>query len=75
MLSSGSAASVGVDPQIVLVDLHVHILLNIRHHVQGHKGGLTLPLGVKRGNPHKPVYTLLGFQITVGIGSIDLEGH
>ena len=75
MLSPGAAASVGIDAQILLVDLHVQIFLNIRHHVQRHKGGLALPLRIKGGYPHQPVHTLLRLQVAVGIHPVDLESH
>ena len=40
MLSACTAGAVGVYPQIIILDLNVHILLNIRHHIAGHKGSL-----------------------------------
>ena len=48
MLATGTAASVGVDAQILLINIHIQIALDIRHDVQGYKGGLPLALGVKR---------------------------
>ena len=37
MLSAGTTASIGIDTEILLVNLHIHILLNIRHDIQRHK--------------------------------------
>ena len=75
MLSAGAAAPVGVDTQVFFVDLHVQVFLNIRHDIQRHKGSLPFSLGIEGGNPHQPVHALLGFQITIGICSVDLESH
>ena len=47
MLPACAAASVGVDAQILLVNLHVQIFLDVRHHVQGHERGLALALGIR----------------------------
>lgn len=75
MLTAGSAGTIGINPQIILIDLHIQILLNIRHHVAGYKGGLPLSVGVERRDPHQAVDASLGFQISKGVLPVDLEGH
>ena len=75
MLSAGAAASIGIDADIIGVDDNVDVLLNIRHYVAGYKGSLSLSLCVERGDPYKPVYASLRFQVTVCVGSVDLEIH
>ena len=75
MLTTCAAASVSVDAQILLVDLHIHVLLDIRHHIQRNKGSLSFSLGIEGGNTHQSVHTLLRLQIAIGIQSIDLKSH
>ena len=75
MLTAGAAASVGVNPKVILVNLHVHVLLDVRHHVQRYKRSLPFALRVKGGNPHQSVDALFRLQIAVGIGSVYLKGH
>ena len=75
MLSAGAAGPVGIDPQVIRIDLHIQILLNIRHHVAGYKRGLPLSVGVEWRDPHQAVDASLGFQISKGILPIDLESH
>ena len=73
MLSTGTTASIGIDTEILLVNLHIHILLNIRHDIQRHKGSLPLSLRVKRGNTNQSVYSFFRFQIAVSIETVDLK--
>ena len=75
MLTTCTGASVGIYTDIFILNFNVDIFLNFRHDIQRNKGGLSFALGIKGGNTHQTVYALLGFQITVGIFSIDLEGH
>ncbi len=75
MLSAGTAASVGINAKILLVNLHIQILLDIRHNIQGHKRGLALALGVERGDPHQTMHALLRLQVAVSINAVDLESH
>ena len=73
MLSTGSTGSVGIDAQIIFIDLHFHIFLDIRHNITGYKGCLPFSSRIERGNTHQPVDPFLGLQITIGILSVHLE--
>ncbi|CCY98557.1 uncharacterized protein BN514_00021 [Ruminococcus sp. CAG:17] len=75
MLSTGTAASVGINTDIIIIDLNVQIFLDIRHNITGYKRCLSLSCRIKRGNTYKTVNTFLGFQITVGVLSVYLEGY
>ena len=75
MLAARAAGAVGVDAQILIPDLDVDIVVDLRHHVQRHEGGLPLALGVERGDADQTVHALLRFQIAVGVLSVHLEGH
>ena len=75
MLSACAAASISIDPDILVFHFNIQIFLNIRHHIQRNKGCLPLALGIKRRDTHKTVHTFLGFQIAIGILAVDLERH
>ena len=45
MLSSGTAGTVGIDPQVIRVDLDIQIFLDIRHNITGYKGCLPFSRG------------------------------
>ena len=75
MLATGTTASVGVDAQILLINIYIQISFDIRHNIQRYKGCLTLALGIERRDTHQTVYTLLRFQVAIGIQTIDLESH
>ena len=75
MLATGTTASISIDAQILLINIHIQISFDIRHNIQRYKGCLTLTLGIERGDTHQTVYTLLRLQIAIGIQTIDLESH
>ena len=75
MLATGTAASVGVDAQILLINIHIQISFDIRHNIQRYKGSLTFSLSIERRDTHQTVYSLLRLQIAIGIQSVDLESH
>ena len=55
MLSACAAGTVGIDSQIVQIDLHVQILLDIRHHIAGYERRLPLSGRVEGGNSYQTV--------------------
>ena len=69
MLTSGSAASIGIDPDVFVINLHVEILFDIGHDIAGYKGGLAFACSVKGRNPDKTMYAFFG-----GVGSIGGSG-
>ena len=42
MLSAGTAGTVGIDPQVIRVDLDIQIFLDIRHNITGYEGEVCL---------------------------------
>ena len=42
MLSAGTTASVGINTDVLIIDLYVQIFLNIRHYIAGYERGLAL---------------------------------
>ena len=75
MLTACTAASVGINAQILRVDLDIQIFFDIRHNIQRYEGGLALALGVEGGNPDKTVYAFFRFQIAVSVLTVYLEGN
>ena len=56
MLSAGSAGTVGIYTDIFVPDLHVQILLDIRHDIAGYEGSLPLSCRIERGNTNQTMY-------------------
>ena len=75
MLSAGTRGAIGIDPDIVRLDLDIIVLCKLRHHLTGDKRCLSLALRIKRADPDKAVYAVLRAKEAVGIGSVDLEVH
>ena len=47
MLPACAAGAIGINPNIVRIDLNINILLDLRHNITGHKGGLAFPAELK----------------------------
>ena len=73
MLSAGTTGTIGIDSDIIIIDFHIQIFLNIRHDITGYKGGLALARRIERGNAYQSVYTLFGFQVAVCVLSVYLK--
>ena len=68
MLAAGAGGA--VDLHLIILGLDLHILTvvgNIGNHLHGRERGLPPGVGIKGGNPHKPVDTVFPFQETVGV--------
>ena len=75
MLATRTRGSVGVDPQILLLDLWCVVeLLHERRHLQGGEARLAPVLGVERAHPNQTVHPSLCRQEPVGEPSLDDEG-
>ena len=59
MLSACAAASIGVDAEILLIDFHIQVFIDFRHHIQGHERSLALALGIEGRYPYQPVHAFL----------------
>ena len=67
LLAAGTGGPVHIHLNIFFTDLHIHIVVNLRHHFNGRKGGMPPTGRVKGRHPHQAVNTHLAFQIPVGI--------
>ena len=74
VLTTGTRGPVGVDPQVLLVDLDIGHILEERGDLECGEGGLSLALGVERRHAHQSVHTMLGSEASVGVAAVDEEG-
>ena len=74
MLSAGAAGPVGVDTDVLVADLDIHVLLDIRHDIAGYEGSLALARRVEGRDTHQTVDPHLTLQIAVCIFTVHLEG-
>ena len=75
MLTARAAAAVGVDPQILRVDFHSNILVQLRHDFQHRKRCLAFPRRIERRNAHQTMHAFFVLQIAVGVLSLDQKGR
>ena len=74
MLAAGAAGAVGVDAQIVLVDLDVHVLADQRRGVDRDEAGVAAVGRVEGAQPHEPVHAALGLNEAVDVRPLHGEG-
>ena len=48
MLAAGTDGTIRIDSQIIVIDLNINILLDIRHDIAGYKGCLPLTRRIER---------------------------
>ena len=75
MLASGAAGTVRVNPQILIPDFYIHILLNLRHNIAAYKRSLALSCRVEGRNPYQTVNPLFRLQVAIGVLPVYLEGN
>jgi hypothetical protein len=75
VLPAGTGGAVGVDLQVVLVDLDVAALLDDRGHLDAGERGLTAVGRVEGREAHEPVHALLGGEEPVGVVAGRAEGR
>jgi hypothetical protein len=74
VLAAGALGAIGVDPQVLGVDLRLLGLVEHRHGVEGGEGGVAAGLGVERRDAHEAMHALLTGQLAVGVAPLDDEG-
>ena len=75
MLTAGSGGSIGINADVVRLDLDFIVLGQLRHHLAGHKGSLPLPLCVEGTDPHQTMYAVLRTKEPVRVRPVDLKIH
>ena len=74
VLAAGAGRAVGVDLQVVVLDLDVAGVLDDRRHLDAREARLAAVGGVERRQPHEPVHALLGAVEAVGVLARGAEG-
>ena len=67
MLAAGTAGAVVVHPHIVHVKVHLHVIINFRHHIYGGEGCMTAFCRIEWRNTHQAVHPFFRFQEAIGI--------
>src|SRR5574341_1469292 len=75
MLTARAAGTVGIDAQIGLVDFNLYIVVHFR--VNEHRSERSVParIGVEWRDAHEAVNAGFGFEISVGIVALHVEGY
>ena len=73
MLAAGAAGAIGVDLQVVVVDLDLADVVDHRRDLDAGEARLAAVGGVERRQPHQPVDALLGAEQAVGVLAVDQE--
>ena len=75
VLAAGAAGAVGIDAQVVWVDLDVNILLDVRHHVGRAERCLALARRVERRDADQAVNAVFAAKQSVHVIAVDLKRH
>ena len=75
VLPAGTLGAVGVDPDLVPVELDLDVVVDLRQDLDEGERGLAPLLRVERADAHQPMDAALGAQPAVGPPAVDLDGH
>ena len=75
VLAAGTARAVGINPQVLLVDLNLDVLGQLGPDENRGERGVTARRLVERRDPHKPVDARLRQQQPVGVVTRDGQGR
>jgi hypothetical protein len=67
VLPAGAARAVGIDAQVLFLDLDFDVIVDLGEHRDAREGGVAPRLGVEGRDPHQAVHPLLGVQVAVGV--------
>ncbi len=74
VLAAGATGPEHIDLQILLGDVHIDGVIQLRAHVNGRETGVPALGGIEGGNPHQAMDTCFRAQISVGVRRGDNEG-
>jgi hypothetical protein len=74
VLSARAPGAIGVDAQILLVDLHFDLVADVGHHAHRGEARVAPALRVERRDPHQAVNPDLAAQVAVGVVARHGEG-
>ena len=75
ILPAGAARTVGIDLQILFINLNGNIVSEFGKGVGGGERGMTARVAVKRRNPHQTVNSAFRLEITVGEFAFHAQCH
>ena len=74
MLAAGALGAVGVDPDLVPVELDLDVVAGLGHDLDEGERRLPPLLCVERADPDEPVDAALGPEVAEGVAAFDLDG-
>ena len=74
MLTSGSGAAIGVNPNVLFVDVDFDVFGKLGDNVDAGKACLALAVGVIGADADQPVDSALDLEVTIGILALDEQG-
>ena len=74
VLAAGTLRTVGVDPEIVVLDLDVALIAHVWHNIDTCKRGLPPCVGIERTDSDQTMDASLRFESPVGAVALDREG-
>ena len=75
VLAAGALGAVGVDADVVPVDLDLDVVVDLRQDLDQGERGLAPVLRVERADAHEAMDAALRAQPAVGAPPLDLDGH
>ena len=75
VLAASAAGAIGVDLEILVVDLDGGVVFNLRHDFHCGKRGVASAGCVEWRNAHHAVHAFFALQIAVGVFAFDEHGH
>ena len=71
LLAARAGGTVDLHLDVFGTDVDLHIVVDLRHDLNGREGRLTAPARIERRHAHETVYTGLGLQEAVGVLALD----
>ena len=71
VLAAGAAGAVGVDPEVLVEDFDLDVVVELGNDFDRGEAGLASRLGVEGADAHEAVHALLGLEVAVGVGAAD----
>src|SRR6185312_8697575 len=71
VLSAGAGRAIGIDPQVLLLDLNVDVLIDLGIDPHAREARVTPGVRVVRADADQAMYPALGLEVPVGVLSLD----
>jgi len=74
VLAACTGGTVHLHLNVLGADIHLNGVVQLRHHFQRSKAGLTAGVGIKGRHAHQTVHTVLALEQAVGVGTLHHHG-